>query len=297
MDINRANLRTLFTGYQAAFQGAFDGAPRDYAQIALEVPSTTAEETYAWLGQTTGFREWLGDRVIQNLKSHNYTIRNKSFENTVGVPREAIEDDQYGVYTPLMAQIGQDAAEHPAGMVFDLLKNGFATAGYDGQFFFDTDHPVVDANGVEQSVSNTGGGSGTPWFILDTTRMIKPIILQMRAPYKFVAKDQETDENTFMRKEFLYSSEVRLNAGYGLWQLAYGSKQTLDAAAFNAALAAMQGMKGDHGRPLGIRPRLLVVPPSLRATALSLVVAENDAAGATNINRNAVDVLVSPWLA
>jgi phage major head subunit gpT-like protein len=39
-----------------------------------------------------------------------------------------------------------------------------------------------------------------------------------------------------------------------------------------------------------------VVPPTLRASALSLVRAENDAAGATNINRDAVDVLVSPWL-
>ena len=296
MEINRANLRTLFTGYQTAFQNAFDGAPRDYQQIALEVPSTTGEEQYAWLGQTTSFREWLGDRVVQNLKSYDYTIKNKSWENTVGVSRESIEDDRYGVYTPMMAQLGQDAAQHPGGLVFDLLKAGFATVGYDGQFFFDTDHPVTDANGVEQSVSNSGGGSGTPWFLLDTTRMIKPIILQMRKPYNFVSMDAETNENTFMRKEYLYGVDARLNVGYGLWQLAYGSKQTLDAAAFNAALAAMQGMKGDNGRPLGVRPSLLVVPPALRATALSLVVAENDANGATNINRNAVDVLVSPWL-
>lgn len=296
MQINRNNLRTLYTGFQTAFQGAFDGAPRDHLQIALEVPSTTSEEEYGWLGQTTRFREWIGDRVIQNVKQHGYTIKNRTYEDTVGVPREAIEDDRYGVYTPLMAQLGQDAAEHPPELVFGLLAAGFTTACYDGQFFFDTDHPVIDANGVEQSVSNHGGGAGTPWYLLDTTRVIKPIILQNRKPYNFVSLDRETDENSFMRKEWLYGVDARLNVGYGLWQLAYGSKQTLDATNFNAALAAMQGLKGDKGKPLGIQPKLLVVPPPLRAAALSLVVAENDAAGATNINRNAVDVLVSPWL-
>ncbi|MNG18050.1 Mu-like prophage major head subunit gpT [compost metagenome] len=59
----------------------------------------------------------------------------------------------------------------------------------------------------------------------------------------------------------------------------------------------MQGMKGDKGKVLGIRPKLLVVPPSLRGVALEVVKAERNAAGATNINRDAVDVLVTPWLA
>lgn len=297
MQINRGNLRTLYTGFQTAFQGAFDGAPRDHLQIAMEVPSTTSEEEYGWLGQTTRFRQWIGDRVIQNVKQHGYTIKNLPYENTIGVPREAIEDDRYGVYTPMMAQIGQDSAEHPSELVFGMLAGGFDQVGYDGQFFFDTDHPVTDENGIEQSVSNFGGGAGTAWYLLDTTRMIKPIILQTRKPYNFVPLDGETDENVFMRREFIYGVDARLNVGYGLWQLAYGSKQDLDATNFNAALAAMQGMKGDNGRPLGIRPSLLVVPPTLRAAALSLVKAENDAAGATNINRDAVDVLVSPWLA
>ena len=53
---------------------------------------------------------WIGDRVVQNLSVHDYAIKNKSFESTVGIPREAIEDDQYGAYAPLMAQLGQDAA-------------------------------------------------------------------------------------------------------------------------------------------------------------------------------------------
>lgn len=297
MIINRQNLAILHTGYKASFQNAFNGAPIDYNQLVMEVNSGTAIEQYGWLGATTRFREWIGDRVIQNLALHDYAIKNKSFENTVGVPREAIEDDQYGTYNPLMAQLGQDAKEHPAELVYALLKNGFTGKCYDGQFFFDTDHPVIGANGQETSVSNFQGGSGTPWFLLDVTRVMRPLILQKRKNYQFVAKTGETDDNVFDRKEFVWGVDARLNVGFGLWQLAYASKETLDATSFNAAYAAMQELKGDNARPLGIRPKLLVVPPSMRATALEVVKAERNAAGATNINRDVVDVLVTPWLA
>jgi len=297
MIINRSNLGLLFTGFKASFQNAFAGVSPDYQQFVLEVPSTTSKEVYAWLGKTTGFREWLGDRVIQNLATHDYTITNKSFENTVGVPREAIEDDSYGVYSPLMAQLGQDAAQHPAELLYSLLKAGFSQPCYDNQYFFDTDHPVVDENGVEQSVSNSGGGSGAPWFLLDTSRIMKPLILQKRKSYNFVNMDGEKDENVFMRKEYLYGVDARLNVGYGLWQLAYGSKQALDATNFNAAYASMMALKGDKGKRLGIKPTLLVCGPTHRAAALEVVKADRAANGATNINRDAVDVLVTPWLA
>lgn len=297
MILNKANLSILHTGFKAAFQGGFNGAPIDFDQLVLDVKSTTAIETYGWLGAMTRFREWIGDRVVQNLALHDYSIKNKSFENTVGVPREAIEDDQYGIYSPLMGQLGQDAKEHPAELVYALLKGGFTGKCYDGQYFFDTDHPVIGANGQETSVSNHQGGSGTPWFLLDTTRMIRPLILQKRKPYNFVAKTAETDDNVFDRKEYVWGVDARLNVGYGLWQLAYSSKETLDATSFGAAYAALQSLKGDNGRPLGIRPKLLVVPPSLREQALETVKAERNAAGATNINRDVVDVLVTPWLA
>lgn len=296
MIINRENLQLLYTGYKASFQNAFAGIQPDFSPFVLEVRSTTSKETYPWLGQTTAFREWIGDRVIQNLALHDYTIKNKTFENTVGVPRENIEDDSYGVFNPLMGQLGQDAAEHPATLVYDMLSNGFSRSCYDGQYFFDTDHPVINAAGHEVGASNFQGGSGTPWFLLDTTRVIRPIILQRRRNYSFVSLDQERDENVVMRKEYIYGVDARLNVGYGLWQLAHASRETLDAAAFNDAFASMQTLTGDRGKKLGIRPKLLVVPPTLRERALEIVQAERGANGATNINRNAVDVLVTPWL-
>jgi len=296
MIITSQALTAMFTGFQAVFQQAFDGAPSDYAKIAMTIPSATRQERYGWLGTVTRFREWLGDRVIQNLATHDFTIVNKDFENTIGVDRNDIADDTLGVYTPMLAQLGMDAKSHPDELVFLLLANGFTGLCYDGQYFFDTDHPVMGSNGQMSSVSNFAGGAGTPWYLLDVSRAIKPIIFQQRQAYKFVAMDRVDDESVFTRKLFRYGVDARVNVGFGLWQLAYASKQELSLDNFGAAYAAHMALKGDNGRPLGIRPSLLVVPPTLRDAALTITKADiiNNT---TNVQRGSVDVLVTPWLA
>lgn len=296
MIINRANLTAMFTGFRATFNNAFQGAPSAYGTVAMEVPSNTSQEQYAWLGSITRFREWIGERLIQNLKTHDFTIKNKSFENTIGVDRDNIEDDLIGVYSPMIAQLGQDARVHPDELIFALLKNGFNGLCYDGQYFFDTDHPVIDESGATVSVSNTGGGAGTPWFVLDCSRMIKPFIFQKRRDYQFVAMDKMDDEAVFSKKELRYGVDARVNAGYGLWQLAYGSKQTLDETTLQAAISAVESFKGDNGKPLGITATHLVVPPSLKYTAKKLVEAVTAANGATNVMAGDLKVLSTAFL-
>ena len=91
MQINNANLKTLYTAFNAAFKAGLGQAASQYGQIATTVPSTTSAEEYGWLGQLPGLREWLGDRVVHAIGNHGYTIKNKPFELTVGVPRSAIE--------------------------------------------------------------------------------------------------------------------------------------------------------------------------------------------------------------
>jgi len=295
MIINSTNLAILNQAFNAAFKGAFAVVKPMSGAIAMPVPSSTREEKYGWLGATTRFREWIGDRQIQNLKAHDYSIKNKTFENTVGVPREDIEDDQYGVYTPLVQQLGQDAALHPDQLVFQLLVAGDSTLCYDGQYFFDTDHPV-GKQGAEASVSNHGGGAGTPWYLLDTSKVVKPIILQKRRDYQLTSKTDLKDDNVFDRKEYVWGVDARLNVGFGLWQTAYMSKQALDATNYGAARAAMMSFKSDAGQPLAITPKLLLVPPSLEKAALELTQAERLANGADNVYRNSAEVLVCPWL-
>lgn len=296
MQVTPGNLSLLKQGFNAAFKGAFTTVSPIWSQIAMSVPSTTSEEVYAWLGANTKLREWVGERVHQTLKQHGYTIKNKTFESTVSVPREAIEDDQYGVYTPLVSQMGQDANLHPDELLFGLIQLGVSTLCYDGQYFFDTDHPV-GLTGQEVSVSNyQSAGGNNPWYLLDTSKVLKPFIVQKRREYAFVAKTNLTDENVFNKNEFVFGVDGRLNVGFGLWQQAYCSKATLDAAGYGAARQAMMSFKTDSGKPMGIVPNILLVGPSNEKAALDVVMAERLANGADNVYRNTAKVITCPWL-
>lgn len=297
MIINQGNLQILFTGYRANFQAGFSGVTPTWSQIATEVPSTTKTEKYGWLGQWPRIREWVGDRAVQSIGAHDYSISNKAFESTVAVPRDDIEDDTFGVFAPLMTEMGRSVAAFPDELVFDLARKGWAEHGYDKVPFFAANHKVLDDKGKEKEVSNTGGGAGAPWFLLDTSRALKPFIFQKRRAFDFVTKDNpKTSDHVFNRNEYVYGSEGRCNVGFGFWQMAFGSKQALTKANFRAARTAMMKNTGDYGRPLGIMPTLLVVGPSNGDAARDTILAERDAARATNTDRNLVKILETPWL-
>ena len=299
--ITPALLTALRTAFRSEFQTALTETPSDYDKIATVVPSTSASNTYGWLGQFPSLREWIGDRVVKDMKAHGYAVTNKLWESTVGVQRTDIEDDNVGVYKPLMAEMGRAAKVQPDELAFALLKAGGATTCYDGQFFFDTDHPVyanVDGTGAVTTVANIqpGAGAGPAWYLLDCSRAVKPIIFQKRLEPEFTEMTDGKDESVFMKDLYRYGVRARNNVGFGFWQMAYKSTQDLTADNFNAAYAAMTSQKADGGRPLGIRPTLLVVPPSLRQQALNITKAELIGNGVTNVNAGLVDTLVTPWV-
>lgn len=297
MRLTSASLDALRVGFKAHFQSAFDAEAglNEYTKVAEIVTSTTGEEKYGWLGELPGMREWIGARVVHGLAEHDYAIKNKDFELTVAVDRNHILDDLLGTYATRFKSLGKAAARNPDQLVFGALKDGLTADCYDGQYFFDTDHPVIAENGAKMSVSNFGGGSGTAWYLLATKEIVKPIIYQERQKPEFVHLDKPTDQNVFAQKKFIYGVDSRCNVGYAFWQMAYASKQALTEDNFAAAVAALSSMKGDHGQPLGIRPNLLVVPGTLAHTARKLLNAEQ-IAGTDNVLKGTAEVLVSSWL-
>jgi phage major head subunit gpT-like protein len=288
MNVNAASLNSLYVAFSAAFGAGLAQREPDYQAISTTVPSTTRTNEYGWLGDLPRMREWLGDRVIHGIKTHGYAIRNKSFELTIGVDRDDIEDDNLGQYNPLMKGLGESAAKHPDELVYALLSAGASTLCYDGQFFFDSDHPVLNEDGAPQSQSNwdNNSGSGTPWYVMDLSQVIKPIIFQERKKPKFVSQTAETDENVFNAKRFVYGVDSRCNVGFSLWQLAYGSRKTLDATNLQAAITALESRTGDYGKKLALKATHLVVPSSLKWKAKELLDVERNAAGATNIMKD-----------
>ncbi|WFE92299.1 Mu-like prophage major head subunit gpT family protein [Roseibium porphyridii] len=298
MDINAQALQSAYVGFNAAFQSGLKEGTSLASRIATTVPSTTRENEYGWLGKFPRFREWIGDRVINSLAKHGYAIKNKPFELTVEVDRDDFDDDNLGIYNPLFRDLGMSSMTFPDELVWPLLKNGFTEKCYDGQNFFDTDHPVLDENGNEISVANTDGGVGTPWFLMDVSRPLKPIIFQDRKrPNRLIRMDKEDDTNVFMKKQFVYGLDGRANVGFGFWQMVWGSKQTLNAANYETARIGLGSLKADFGEPLAINPNLLVVPPALEGAANEIVKSQLVNGGESNKWAGTAEVLVVNWLA
>jgi len=65
--------------------------------------------------------------------------------------------------------------------------------------------------------------SDTAWFLLDTSKSIKPFVYQERKAPVFVSQTDPEADDVFNRKKFKFGAEARAAGGYGFWQLAVGS--------------------------------------------------------------------------
>ena len=301
MIVTPAVLDGIFRGFNTTFNKAFDGAESQWGDVAMLVPSNTSELTYAWLGQLPRLRDWIGDRIVKSVSAYGYTIRNRKFESTVEVPRETIEDDTWEVFGPLVSDLGRAAAENPDELIFQLLGQGASTTCYDGKYFFDPEHPGFDVNGKAVTVSNiqTPAGSdaeGPAWYLLDTSRPIRPFIYQQRIAPQFQRMDQENNERVFWRDVYTYGVRSRGNVGFGLWQLASVSTAPLNGDYYGELRAAMTTLRGDEGRLLGVKGTTLVVPPALEEAGRALRPSPVINARPTPWAGSA-KLIISPWLA
>lgn len=287
-------LHALTTALSAAYVKGLAGVTPQYLRIATVVPSSTSSNTYGWLADLPGIREWIGDRRLAELEQHGYTISNKTWENSVKVKRENIEDDQIGQYSVIAETYGRQSAVFPDKLSFKLLSDGFSKTCFDGQNFFDTDHPM--AGGTYSNIVGDGTETGEPWFVIDESQVLKPIIYQNRREWDFTSLDDLDNEHTFLKNEFLFGIDARSNVGFGFWQTAVASRAPLTAANYAKAVEVLQGMQRDDGEPLGITPTTLVVGAKNRAAAKKVIDAQLVDGGDSNIYYKDVDIVNSPFV-
>ena len=297
MLINSTSLDAIRVGFKTIFMDVMKTAPSSYKDVAEEVTSTTSEEKYGFLGEVAAVREWIGPRAATAIAEFDYAIKNRSWEQTLSVPREKIEDDQLGTYNMRARMQSRQVAQFDDKLIWNLAKTGFTANCYDGQYFFDTDHPVLDENGNVTSQANTDGGSGAIWMLVADDAPMKPFILQKRKEWEWVSLDKSTDSNVFMNKEFLYGVDGRRAAGFGFWQGIWGSKQTLNAANYSNAKQILSSRKGDNGVQLGFSQFTLYVAPSLESAGRKLLNSEYAAGGETNEWKDTAKLKIIPWLA
>lgn len=300
MLINKASLSALFLSLKTTFNKAFIAAPSTWQKIAMEVPSNSGQNDYTWLSNFPKMRRWVGAKVAKALEAYKYVVVNEDFEATVEVDRNHIEDDQLGIYLPQAQMAGYSSAQLPDELVYEAVNGGFTKLCYDGQYYFDTDHPVKGvsvSNKITAPLSNTskalaaaGYGaartgmkkfkdeegrslnitpnvllvgpaledtarmlltndkladdtpnpykgtaellvdgrieSDTAWFLLDTSKPVKPFVYQPRKKPVFVSQTNPEAEDVYNLKKYKFGAEARAAAGYGFWQLGFGSTGT-----------------------------------------------------------------------
>lgn len=309
MQITAAKLEEFNQSLDFSFNLGIQSAPTFWKTIATEVPSKSKRNVYPFLSLIPGLREWVGPRQINNVAARQYTLDNKHWEDTLEVDKNDLEDDQYGIYAPMSQMLGQHVAEFPDRKLAEIIEAGTTANCWDGQFFFDTDHPVDPDNAAAGTNSNklVGAGydlavadplvpfgaaraamatwkredgqqmgtlgnmimvhpnqekqalqvanammtaqavgsaaagvsnvfqgkidvlvnpylkvtSGNPWYLLSTTKAIKPFLWQNRQAASMVAMTDLTSENVFRQRKFQWGVDLRANGGYTFPFLAF----------------------------------------------------------------------------
>lgn len=84
----------------------------------------------------------------------------------------------------------------------------------------DTPNPY---KGAAELIVDARIRSDTAWYLLDTSKAIRPFIYQERKAPEFVSQIDSSAESVFTMKAYKFGAEARAAVGYGFWQMAHGS--------------------------------------------------------------------------
>lgn len=235
-------LDTLLTkGLLTNFFEGYNAAQMDWDKVATKVPSTARSETYGWLGSVPRLREMLGERQAKKLLEHTYTLTNKEFEATIEVDHADLKDDQTGQYGILARSIGEAAKTYPDELIFtDLIPNGASQLCYDGQYFFDTDHPIGET-GTTQSNKGTSALDASAFNTARTAlRTMKddfgrPTFNNNMDLLLVVPPDLENTASTILEAEYLSSGATNTLKGAARILVANWLSDTNNWYLFNTA--------------------------------------------------------------
>lgn len=155
MLLNKSKLAAAFDTAKAAWNNALKSAQATWKEWAGSLTSDTSSESYHWADLLVVIRKWVGPRVIGNAKGQKWVVENEPYEGTFGLDGQDINDDKLGLLKPQTDSLAAAASYHPENILAAVVLAGFSTACYDGQYFFDTDHPSLADDGTTFSNLST----------------------------------------------------------------------------------------------------------------------------------------------
>jgi phage major head subunit gpT-like protein len=149
---------TLARGLRASFVKAYAAAEdaNEIKPYIMETTSDGSDEEYGWLGQSPSMNEWVDERKLKALNDFDYKLKNKDYEATLSVDRNAIEDDRLGNVQIRINDLASKAKLHPRKLFFEALLAGTTQLCYDGQPFFSNAH-VEGKSGVQSNLMASAG--------------------------------------------------------------------------------------------------------------------------------------------
>ena len=143
MDLTHENMRNLFYAFNAYLQRGLDGGWTEWTKFCSVINSSTLIEKYPMTIIAGGMREWVGERVINEIAGKMFEVVNKDYEHTEGVNRNDIEDDNIGFYEALFVEMGLNAANLWGELAVEALTAGGRWA--DGTAFFSASRKIGKA--------------------------------------------------------------------------------------------------------------------------------------------------------
>lgn len=152
------NPKTLARGLRAAFVKAYEASEdaKEVMPFIMETKSDGSDEAYGWLGQSPQMNEWIDERKLKSLNSFDYTLKNKSYEATLQVDRDDIEDDRLGNIQIRINDLALKAKTHPRKLFFEALSASETALCYDGLPLISASHVEGDSGVQSNIVTGTG---------------------------------------------------------------------------------------------------------------------------------------------
>lgn len=154
--------------------------------VSNDFGSDQEGETYAFLGASPAMREWIGGRQAKGLRANSFFVRNKHYEATLEVRLTDLRRDKTGQLIVRIDEFIDRGRTHWASLLSTLILAGESTVGYDGEYFFDTDHAEgnsgTQSNDIDVDISALAAtlhGSTTAPSVEEMQQAILKAISQM----------------------------------------------------------------------------------------------------------------------
>lgn len=160
-------------------------------RITLFSPSASAREKYGWLGQVPSMKEWIGNRVLKQLREYDYEIKNNLYDASLEISIDDLRRDKTGQLNMRIADFANTPEDHWVELLSDLIDLGASAQSYDSTEFFSASHEIGDSGTMTNLLTSSDYDE---FDVTDpeapTSAEMSDAILVMLAHFKTMKDDQ-----------------------------------------------------------------------------------------------------------